>query len=76
MEPVLGVLTQFLGMRKIQVRGLAGANKCMHMAATAYNLKKLLKYTTRKAKSDAKAVVFALFAIKARNQQEVAFLSH
>ncbi len=48
--PVLGVLAQSPGMRKVNVRGLAGANKCMHLAATAYNLKRLLKYTTRRAK--------------------------
>jgi transposase len=52
-EPVFGILTQYLGMRKVNVRGLAGANKCMHMAATAYNLKKLLKYTTKKVKNGA-----------------------
>jgi len=51
-EPVFGILTQFLGMRKINVRGLVGANKCMHLAATAYNLKKLLKYKSIKAKSN------------------------
>lgn len=52
-EPVFGTLTQYLGMRKVNVRGLQGANKCMHMAAMAYNLKKLLKYTIKKAKSGA-----------------------
>lgn len=57
-EPVFGTLTQYLGMRKVNVRGIAGANKCMHMAAIAYNLKKLLKYTTKKSKSG--AVVQAL----------------
>ena len=46
------------------------------MAATTYNLKKLLKYTIKKTKSGAKAVIFTLFSIKAQNQQEVAFLSH
>lgn len=40
-------------MRKVNLRGLAGANKYMYMAAMAYNLKKLLKYTTRKVKSRA-----------------------
>lgn len=56
-EPVFGTLTQFLGMRKINVRGLAGANKCMLMAATAYNLKKLLKFTNKARKNLAKAEV-------------------
>ena len=52
-EPVFGTLTQYLGMRKVNVRGIQGANKCMHMAATAYNLKKLLKYRTNFTKSGA-----------------------
>lgn len=38
-EPVFGTLTQFLGMRKINTKRLSNANKVMHMAATAYNLK-------------------------------------
>ena len=42
-EPVFGILTQFMGMAKIYTRGLDKANKCMLMSATAYNLKKLLK---------------------------------
>ena len=57
-EPVFGTLTQFLGMRKINVRGLSGANKCMLMAATAYNLKKLLKFTKKPRKNKAKAKAF------------------
>ena len=41
-EPVFGILTQ-LAMRKIYTKGIHKANKQMLMAATAYNLKKLLK---------------------------------
>lgn len=43
-EPVFGTLTQFLGMGKVNTLGIEQANKCMHLAATAYNLKKYLKY--------------------------------
>ena len=43
-EPVFGTLINFLGMRKINTRGIENANKVMLMAAMAYNLKKLLKY--------------------------------
>jgi len=57
-EPVFGTLTQFLGMRKINVRGIKGANKCMLMAATAYNLKKLLKFTQKPIKNKAKVRAF------------------
>ena len=53
-EPVIGTLTQFMGMRKVNTKGLAGANKIMHMAATAYNLKKYLKFIQNKVASVAK----------------------
>lgn len=43
-EPVFGSLINFMGMRKLNTRGLKNANKCMIMAAVAYNLKKYLKY--------------------------------
>ena len=50
-EPVWGTLTQFMGLRKINTIGLKQANKVMHLAATAYNLKKLLKFITTKAET-------------------------
>jgi transposase len=55
-EPVLGTLVNFLGMRRVNTRGIKQANKCMLMAAVAYNLKKLMKFTTRKVQSDVKAL--------------------
>lgn len=42
-EPVIGTLVTYLGMKKVNVKGLAQTNKCITMAAVAYNLKKLLK---------------------------------
>lgn len=54
-EPVFGTLINFLGMRKVNTRGKSAATKCMLMAATAYNLKKLLKYGTKKRKTLAAA---------------------
>jgi transposase len=50
-EPVLGTLINFGGMRRVNTRGLAGATKCMIMAAIAYNLKKLLKHRAPKAQA-------------------------
>lgn len=44
-EPVIGTLVNFLGLRKLNTIGLSQANKCMTIAAAAYNLKKLAKYT-------------------------------
>ena len=43
-EPVLGSLINYTGLKRINPKGIKQANKCMLMAATAYNLKKLLKY--------------------------------
>lgn len=50
-EPVLGTLINFMGMRRIYSRGLAGANKFMIGAAVAYNLKKWLNYSEQKRKT-------------------------
>lgn len=52
-EPVFGILTQFMGMRKVYTKGIRNANKQMLMAATAYNLKKLLKFAKTPPKSAA-----------------------
>jgi thioester reductase-like protein len=57
-EPVFGTLTQFMGLRKINTLGIKQANKVMHMAAIAYNLKKYLKFTQKRVVSAAKALRF------------------
>lgn len=44
-EPVIGSLVNNNGMKRINTKGLEQANKCMTMAAVAYNIKKLLKFT-------------------------------
>ena len=43
-EPVFGSLIHHYGLRRISMRGKAGAHKAMLLAAMAYNLKKLLKH--------------------------------
>lgn len=55
-EPVFGSLIYYYGLRKIGVRGKAGASKVMLMAATAFNLKKYMKFKPRKAVSQAIAL--------------------
>ena len=62
-EPVFGSLTQFFGMRKVNTKGIKQANKVMLMSATAYNLKKYLKYTQKKLKTGAKVAEATLFYI-------------
>ena len=52
-EPVLGTLINFTGMRRIWTRGIQSANKFMLGAAIAYNLKKWMNYTTKKVKTGA-----------------------
>lgn len=47
-EPVLGTLVNFLAMKRVNTRGLGLANKCMLVAATCYNLKKLLNFKAPK----------------------------
>jgi len=56
-EPVLGTLINFLGMRRINTRGIKNANKCMIMAAVAYNIKKLMKFSRPKAVSKAMEIM-------------------
>jgi hypothetical protein len=53
-EPVFGVLTQYLAMRKVMTKGIHNANKQFKMAAIAYNLKKYLKFDLRKVQTQAK----------------------
>ena len=46
-EPVLGTLINFLAMKRVNTRGIKLANRCMLMAAVAYNLKKMLKFPAK-----------------------------
>jgi transposase len=50
-EPVLGTLINFTGMRRIWTRGIKQANKFMLSAAIAYNLKKYIKFLTTNRRS-------------------------
>lgn len=43
-EPVIGTLVNYMGIKRVNAKGLDQANKCLNMAAIAYNLKKMLKY--------------------------------
>jgi transposase len=60
-EPVFGTLTQFMGLRKVNTIGIKQANKVMHMAAIAYNLKKLLKFMKNNTQAMTKELVCFLF---------------
>jgi hypothetical protein len=73
-EPVLGTLVNFLGIKPVNTRGIRLANKCMLVAAACYNLKKLLNFKApkvaagvmkilRMAEKEIKITLFLLFAI-------------
>ncbi len=63
-EPVFGTLTQFMGLRKINTIGINQANKVMHMAAIAYNIKKYLKFTSKTVQTNKQRLAFYLYQIK------------
>jgi transposase len=60
-EPVIGTLVNYLGIKRVNTRGLELANKCMLMAAVAYNLKKLLRH-----KSNSRATQVNALPVKAK----------
>jgi transposase len=63
-EPVFGTLTQFMGLRKVNTLGIKQANKCMHISAIAYNLKKYLKFTQKRTKSGAASLCLVFYRFK------------
>jgi transposase len=72
-EPVLGSLINYTGMKRINAKGIKQANKCMIMAAVAYNLKKLLKYRSRLIQSNIKSLQISM---KTLIQGQIAHLLH
>lgn len=64
-EPVLGTLLTFMGMKRVNARGIEQANKHVMMAALCYNLKKCIKFVRPKVKS------IAIALIKEQNWTEV-----
>jgi hypothetical protein len=67
-EPVLGTLLNYRAMRKVNTRGLKLAHKCMLLAAMAYNLQKLLRFTSKTSQTavlalprEEKGMLFWLF---------------
>jgi transposase len=56
-EPVLGTLINFTGMRRVWTRGIANANKFMIGAAIAYNIKKWLNWERKSNSQERKNVL-------------------
>ncbi len=70
-EPVLGTLTNFMGLGRINTRGLVLAHKGMLLAAAAYNLQKLLRFMPKRSQTAVMALphldleaLLLLFAVK------------
>ena len=66
-EPVFGNLIHHYGLRRMNVRGHAGAHKTMLLTAVAYNLKKLLKYRPKRKLSLDVALPRTLLAANRRS---------
>ena len=70
-EPVIGTLVNFTNMRRVNTRGIKQANKHVLMASLTYNLKKYLKFITKKAKT--KAGIVCEIQTKAQLSLKTAF---
>jgi transposase len=77
-EPVFGTLINYLGLSKINTRGLESAHKKMVMAACAYNVKKYLNFCSGRRKTvaliapkPAITTVFWLFWVKIWPEREI-----
>ncbi len=70
-EPVIGTLVNFTNMKRVNTRGIKQANKHVLMAALTYNLKKYLKFITKKVKT--KAGVASEIQAKAATSLKTAF---
>lgn len=55
-EPVLGTLINYHNMKRVNSRGIKGANKHVLMASLSYNLKKYLRFVVKKTSVLAQAV--------------------
>src|SRR5690606_23411230 len=58
-----------VGLGKVNTLGLKQANKCMHLSAIAYNLKKYLKFIEKNSKSGAANMQGVYFTLKVIIQQ-------
>lgn len=62
-EPVLGTMINYLNLKRVNTRGIRGANKHVMMSALAYNLKKLMKFNRPKIKVVSIAIQKAILKV-------------
>ena len=55
-EPVLGTMLNFLNLKRVNARGIKQANKHVMLSALCYNLKKYLKFISKKANARIRAL--------------------
>ena len=55
-EPVLGSLINYFGMKKVNSKGIDAATKHCLMSSLCYNLKKMMKFIIRNVESDLKSL--------------------
>lgn len=73
-EPVLGTLTQFMNMKRVNTRGIKQANKHVLMAALSYNLQKYLKFLRKNAHENTAALCKASQQVKKTLQSLILML--
>ncbi len=66
-EPVFGLLQQYYGLRRMNVRGRNNANKVMLMSAAAFNLKKWVKRLIKNTENELNSLISTLTSIITRD---------
>jgi hypothetical protein len=72
-EPVLGTMLNFLNLKRVNARGIKQANKHVMLSAMCYNLKKYLKFISKKANAKIRALREML--INTKNNENTLILS-
>jgi len=72
-EPVLGTMLNFLNLKRVNARGIKQANKHVMLSAMCYNLKKYLKFISKKA--NAKIRALREMSINTKNNENTLILS-
>ena len=75
-EPVFGTSKRFMALRKVNTLGIRNANKCMLMAAIAYNLKKYWKFIKKTPVSQTEVCFTFVFRLKPILNHQISRLEH
>ncbi|WP_299315102.1 transposase [uncultured Aquimarina sp.] len=75
-EPVFGTSKRFMALRKVNTLGIRNANKCILMAAIAYNLKKYWKFIKKTPVSQTEVCFTFVFRLKPILNHQISRLEH